>query len=344
MMVYSTAERVCLLEHYFRSGSYTVAREKLGELNPDCAAPSNSTIKRLVDKFRTTGSVADAHRSGRPSLEEERIPEIQDSITKSPTKSVRRLASQTGTPKTSVHRVVRNVLCLYPYKMSVFHALNESDYDNRLLFSEWLLSVIDEEPDFLNRVYWSDEAWFHLSGHVNSQNTRTWSSENPHKFIESPLHSKKIGVWAAMSPNRIFFCFFDQTVNSVVYKSFIDQFVQTLTDQELNYAWFQQDNATAHTSNSSMQLLRESFGERLISKGLFPPRSPDLTPLDFYLWGSLKETVFSDNPKTLEALRANIENGIRNVSGNTLKSVFRNLIRRNKMCIEVNGAHFQHLL
>lgn len=153
--------------------------------------------------------MADAHRSGRPSLEKERIPEIQDSITKSPTKSVRRLASQIGTTKTSVHRVVRNVLCLYPHKTSMFHALNEWDYANRLLFSEWLLSVIDEEPDFLNKIYWSNEAWFHLSGHVNSQNSRTWSSENPHNFLESPLHCKKIGVWAAMSPNRIFFGFFE---------------------------------------------------------------------------------------------------------------------------------------
>ena len=104
---------------------FTVAREKLRELNPDIAVPTNSTIKRLVDKFRTTGSVADAHRSGRPSFEKEKILEIQDSITKSPTKSVRRLASQIKTTKTRVHRVVRNVLCLYPYKTSIFHASNE---------------------------------------------------------------------------------------------------------------------------------------------------------------------------------------------------------------------------
>ena len=43
----------------------------------------------------------------------------------------------------------------------------------------------------------SDEAWFHLSRYVNSQNTHYWSSENPHVIHETPLHDLKIGVWCA---------------------------------------------------------------------------------------------------------------------------------------------------
>ena len=39
-----------------------------------------------------------------------------------------------------------------------------------------------------------DEAWFHLSGYVNSQNTCTWATEHPHEIHEVPLHSEKTGV------------------------------------------------------------------------------------------------------------------------------------------------------
>ncbi|KAJ8934538.1 hypothetical protein NQ318_012917 [Aromia moschata] len=35
-------------------------------------------------------------------------------------------------------------------------------------------------------------AWFHLSGYVNSQNMRVWSSYNPHFYIETLLHSQKL--------------------------------------------------------------------------------------------------------------------------------------------------------
>ena len=51
--------------------------------------------------------------------------------------------------------------------------------------------------------FMSDEAWFHLSGYVNSQNTRYWSFENPHLIHETPLHDLKIGVWCAVSGTMI---------------------------------------------------------------------------------------------------------------------------------------------
>jgi len=51
----------------------------------------------------------------------------------------------------------------------------------------------------------------------------------------------------------------------------------------------------------------QSFcGDRVISKGLWPPRSPDLTPPDYFLWGYLKGIVYQNEPRTIDALKANI--------------------------------------
>jgi hypothetical protein len=38
------------------------------------------------------------------------------------------------------------------------------------------------------------------------------------------------------------------------------------------------------------------FGDRTVSRGLWPARSPDLTPCNFYLWGNLKDKVYRINP------------------------------------------------
>ncbi|GFX67478.1 DNA-directed RNA polymerase subunit [Trichonephila clavipes] len=65
------------------------------------------------------------------------------------------------------------------------------------------------------------------------------------------------------------------------------------SDQEL---WFQQDGATYHTARATIDLLKDTFGDRLISRFgpvNWPPRSWDLTPLDYFLWGYVKWTVFS---------------------------------------------------
>jgi hypothetical protein len=43
-------------------------------------------------------------------------------------------------------------------------------------------------------VFYTDEAWFHLSDYANSQNNRYWSAENPHSIHELPLYDVKIRV------------------------------------------------------------------------------------------------------------------------------------------------------
>jgi len=59
-----------------------------------------------------------------------------------------------------------------------------------------------ESWNFIRHIF-TDEAWFHLSGYVNSQNTRIWAAENPHTVHEGPLHSQNIGVWCDVSRRRI---------------------------------------------------------------------------------------------------------------------------------------------
>jgi hypothetical protein len=68
--------------------------------------------------------------------------------------------------------------------------------------------------------------------------------------------------------------------------------------EDLQKTWFQQDNATAHTATASMAYLESVFPGCLISKRLWPPWSPDLSPPHFFLWGHLKDTVYSNHPHT----------------------------------------------
>jgi hypothetical protein len=58
-MVYSRAERVFILEHYFTSKLFAVVREAFSNAYPDKEVPNKTTIHRLVTTFRDTGSVCD---------------------------------------------------------------------------------------------------------------------------------------------------------------------------------------------------------------------------------------------------------------------------------------------
>jgi hypothetical protein len=92
-------------------------------------------------------------------------------------------------------------------------------------------------------------------------------------------------------------------VNSKRYCSILDDFIGLLEEHEISYSLFQQNGATAHRADNSMKFLTEIFGERVISRNVWPPRSPDLTPPDFYLWGAAKSAVYRDRPRTLTELK-----------------------------------------
>ena len=65
----------------------------------------------------------------------------------------------------------------------------------------------------------------------------------------------------------------------------------------------------------------------LVSRDLWPARSPDMTPCDFYLWGRLKNAVYKTNPRTLEELKRHICDEI-NISRGEVQRAMGNFINR----------------
>ncbi|GFV86921.1 tc3a_0 protein [Trichonephila clavipes] len=147
--------------------------------------------------------------------------------------------------------------------------------------------------DFHKRILFSDEAHFWLNGYVNKQNCRIWSKANSQVYVETPLHPEKLTV------------------------------VQEL--------WFQQDGATCHTARATIDLLKDTFGDRLISRFgpvNWPPRSCDLTPLDYFLWGYVKSLVYADKPQTLDHLEDNIRRVIADIRPQIMEKVIENWTSR----------------
>ena len=127
-------------------------------------------------------------------------------------------------------------------------------------------------------------------------------------------------MWVAISEKRLVGLFFrTENIDQDVYRSIIeDDFLPALQKAriEVSSVWFHQDNATPHTAKPTMELLHSIFGLRLISKDpRWPPRSPDLSPNDFWLFGYLKDKVYRDGvPATLHELQTKIETVINGIT------------------------------
>ncbi|GFX40090.1 histone-lysine N-methyltransferase SETMAR [Trichonephila clavipes] len=150
-------------------------------------------------------------------------------------------------------------------------------------------------PDFHKRILFSDEAHFWLNGHVNKQNCRIWSEANPQVYVETPLHPEKLTVWCALWAGAVI--------------------------------------STRHsdTARATIDLMKDTFGDRLISRFgpvNWPPRSCDLTPLDYFLWGYVKSLVYADKPQTLDHLENNIRRVIADIRPQMLEKIIENWTSR----------------
>ena len=110
---------------------------------------------------------------------------------------------------------------------------------------------------------------------------------------------------------------------------------------------FMQDGAPPHIYRPVKQLLTNFFGPRIISRHFpdqWPPRSPDMNPLDYWLWGYLKSKVFLQAPRTTEELKEAIRKEISKINANQLTNAVQHFKDRVSAVVENKGGHFEHLM
>ncbi|GFV90136.1 DUF4817 domain-containing protein [Trichonephila clavipes] len=119
------------------------------------------------------------------------------------------------------------------------------------------------------------------------------------------------------------------------------------TQMYVQELWFQRYGATCHTARATIDLLKDTFGDRLISRFgpvNWPPRSCDLTPLDYFLWSYVKSLVYADKPQTLDHLEDNIRRVIADIRPQMLEKVIENWTSRLHYIRYSRGSHMPKII
>lgn len=328
-------------------------RQQPGEI------PDRREFQRLDQRFndqeRFEVHNAGYRRAGRPRINwrsEERVIALARSF---PVMGLRRIANRVGIAHMTVRRILREE-GLRPYRVQQVQALQPGDYRARRNFCRWMLRKLINNPRFLENVLFSDEASFSSTSILNRQNIRIWAQRNPHAIQQRVMQARfAVNVWAGIMGNHFIGpVYLPMRLNSQHYLTFLrydllHRLRQIVPRHRRNRIYFMHDGAPPHFGLRVRGFLNDFFGSRWIGRNpaphLWPPRSPDLNPLDFFLWGALKAKVYRSGRvfRTAQELRASIDCAMAYLAQNRelLARVRTNLEARLRACLRNKGRHIE---
>jgi hypothetical protein len=191
--------------------------------------------------------------------------------------------------QTTAHKILRKNLRLKPYQLQVIQKIKALDEHLRSKSAAHICTTNLEQNNFLNHIFFTGEAKFHIPGYVNRHNCITFGSEHPRERSGHERDSSKVNAWCALTRERDIGLFlFDEDI--FTSNSFLDMLendgLQQISRQKQSYS--SSGRCACSFSHIDRDCLNVNFEGRRVERGrpiAWPPRSPDLKHLDFLTFG-----------------------------------------------------------
>lgn len=351
-------------------GNCLLASRIYAQKFPNRRHPDNRMLQILKERFDRTGSVGYEKRTRTKSvLNEENTLAVTLSVVENPEISVRQISRALDISKSSVGQCIKQNK-FHPYHPQLHQELNEQDFEKRITFCRWAQHQITENADFVKFVLFTDECTFHRNGFVNRHNFHYYGTQNPHNVrINNFQHNWSINVWGGIVHDFVIGPYvLEQRVTGQTFLNFLREDFPNLMQHLPNFVkeimWLQLDGAPSHFAREVREHITEQFPARWIGRQGFivpfallnfkyfiqlgpiawPPRSPDLTPMDFFLWGTVKSDVYRTPATTRDDMLVRIQESFRNITPAMLRNVRTSFARRVDACLQQDGRHFEHLV
>ena len=234
-------------------------------------------------------------------------------------KSMRQLARENSCDKRTIAKIVYEDLGLKKYTPTVVPRLSAAQKAKRLTCARWWRKNYTQASS--HKIMFSDEKWFDADGQINSKNDVVYANTREEADLIGGLHEVDKYPLKSM-------CFLAATMNGFSEPVFLPPKTSFNSDFYIDGCMhiikrdgrkligddfiFQQDGAKAHTANKSL-LAFENWGIRIIQPCHWPPNSPDLNPLDYFVWNEVAKRMPKKKFSNRQQLESSVKKAIKEI-------------------------------
>lgn len=308
-------------------------------------------IKRSLDESGSDAqSVAKRKKHSRRSdsiRDHDFITKVEKIVDDDPSKSIRAIARELQVHHKTVWRCIHEDLRYSSYVMRRGQFMTEQTKKNRYEKCQKLLRKIKhpEEPQLL--WFFSDEKNFDQDQKVNRRNDR-WLCQDP-ADVPHVMHTKfpaTVMVLSIVSNKGDVMppYFFEKglRVNAEGYVAVLRDVVKPWIDQVAKWRpyVFQQDSAPAHKAKVTQNWMSKNLHSH-ITPDFWPPNSPDLNPLDYYVWGVVERDTNKHPHSTIDSLKSTIKQVMVNMDKTMLTKACGRFRPRIEAVIDAEGGFIE---
>lgn len=307
------------------------------------------TVRRWQQLYRKTGKIDLRKPPGRPRIVRTRglIQKVKNRLARKPRQSVRKLGQSLGVSKGTMARIVKEDLHLYAYRITTQPNLDDAAKNRRIQFAYWVRRWLRKQQ--METILFSDEKYFSIDGIFNRQNDRVYalnrqdadSAGGTRRIVKFP---KKIMVWLGATKNGLTTPIFFKPGETLTHENYIDVVLPHALSEGHRllggHFIYQQDGATPHRHRKSQAWCAQNFPQ-FIEEKTWPPNSPDLNVLDYYVWDAIGNNIQWNKVHNYITLGEEVKKGVAKVSQTHLARSVLSWSRRIHSLLRTKGAYIK---
>jgi len=309
-----------------------------------CGLTTVKKVKKLLSEGQSLQRKAGSGGHNK-KLTDEFLADLATEIEANPTNSMRKTAKALNISEKSIRTAVR-MLGAHSYVRRRRQLLTKKTKEARLARGKKLLNFL-KKKDSSTVLVFSDKKNWTVDQSRNARNDRylAYSVEEvpPINQTKHPASAMMLGVVASDGRRMPPFWFpKGLRVGSKEYLDVLKSAVKPWLDANYpdgNYVW-QQDGAPGHKAIVAQNWCKEHLAQFWPSDW-WPPSSPDLSPLDYGIWGYVESKACATPHASVEALKSSIEKEWTDMSMDYVIKVCKAFRPRLEAMIEAEGGHFE---